>query len=190
MPVETERTAESKRKQPQMLPSSCIKPCILLFLVYACSSYCSTDSSSVSRSAAGISSFKAVLSPDSGAHDAKTSTDSLLQVDPEKNTSAGPARSPLGAAASIAPQTSQDSLQGAAHDNRALFARLGNYHRAFGAYTLVLGILAIGTGVVFLDKKEVFPFSVSCITLGGITAGIGIWEISMGLSLKRHGSGP
>jgi hypothetical protein len=183
----TERPAESKRKQPQMPPSSCIKPCILLFLVYACGSYCSADSSSVPG---GLSSVKTALSPDSGTHGAKTSADSLLQVEPVKNTAPEPAPPPLGVAASIAPQTSQDSLQGAAHDNRALFARLGNYHRAFGAYTLVLGILAIGTGVVFLDKKEVFPFSVSCITLGGITAGIGIWEISMGLSLKRHGSGP
>jgi hypothetical protein len=90
----------------------------------------------------------------------------------------------------LAPQTSQDSQYAAALDTRALVARLGYYHRAFGAYTLVLGILAIGTGVAFLDKKEVSPFSVSCITLGGITVGIGIWEISMGLSLKRHAGGP
>jgi hypothetical protein len=72
------------------------------------------------------------------------------------------------------------------HQNaREMFRTLGNFHRAMGIYTVSAGILAVIAGAAILDKADILPFSLSLITLGGITAGIGVWEISIGSKLSR-----
>lgn len=77
---------------------------------------------------------------------------------------------------------SRDSLQ---QNAREMFRRLGNFHKTMGIYNISAGILAVIAGAAILDKQDILPFSLSLITLGGITVGIGVWEITIGRSLNR-----
>jgi hypothetical protein len=77
---------------------------------------------------------------------------------------------------------SRDSLPLNARD---MFRSLGNFHKAMGIYNISAGILAVIAGAAILDKQDILPFSLSLITLGGITVGIGVWEITIGRSLSR-----
>jgi hypothetical protein len=45
--------------------------------------------------------------------------------------------------------------------------------------------VAIIAGASILDKQDILPFSLSLITLGGVTGGLGIWEISIGKTISR-----
>jgi hypothetical protein len=54
-----------------------------------------------------------------------------------------------------------------------------------GIYNVSAGILAAIAGAAILDKADILPFSLSLITLGGITVGIGVWEITIGSTLNR-----
>jgi hypothetical protein len=77
---------------------------------------------------------------------------------------------------------SADTLQPNA---REMFRKLGNFHKAMGIYNVSAGILAAIAGAAILDKADILPFSLSLITLGGITVGIGVWEITIGSTLGR-----
>jgi hypothetical protein len=77
---------------------------------------------------------------------------------------------------------SRDSLQ---PNTREMFRSLGNFHKAMGIYNISAGILAVIAGAAILDKQDILPFSLSLITLGGITVGIGVWEITIGRTLGR-----
>ena len=77
---------------------------------------------------------------------------------------------------------SADTLQPNAKE---MFRKLGNFHKAMGIYNISAGILAAIAGAAILDKADILPFSLSLITLGGITVGIGVWEITIGSNLSR-----
>jgi hypothetical protein len=77
---------------------------------------------------------------------------------------------------------SADTLQPNA---REMFRKLGNFHKAMGIYNISAGILAAIAGAAILNKADILPFSLSLITLGGITVGIGVWEISIGSNLSH-----
>jgi hypothetical protein len=57
---------------------------------------------------------------------------------------------------------------------------LGRYHRLMGAYDVIGGALTILAGTVLLDKKGASPYAMCCIALGGISIGLGLWEIKVG----------
>jgi hypothetical protein len=63
---------------------------------------------------------------------------------------------------------------------------MGNFHKAMGIYNISAGVLAVIAGAAILEKQDILPFSLSLITLGGITVGIGIWEITIGRTLSRQ----
>lgn len=77
---------------------------------------------------------------------------------------------------------STDTLQ---PNTREMFRKLGNFHKAMGIYNISAGILAVIAGAAILDKQDILPFSLSLITLGGITVGIGMWEITIGRTLNK-----
>ncbi len=68
---------------------------------------------------------------------------------------------------------------------RELFGELGVFHRAMGIYAAAAGALAVIVGSAVLDRQDILPYSLSLITFGGITAGIGIWEIRVGIALSK-----
>jgi hypothetical protein len=68
---------------------------------------------------------------------------------------------------------------------KEMFRKLGNFHKTMGIYNISAGILAVIAGAAILDKQDILPFSLSLITLGGITVGIGVWEITIGRTLIR-----
>jgi hypothetical protein len=68
---------------------------------------------------------------------------------------------------------------------REIFRTLASFHKAMGIYSVVAGALAVIAGASILDKQDILPFSLSLITLGGVTGGIGIWEISIGKTISR-----
>jgi len=68
---------------------------------------------------------------------------------------------------------------------REIFRTLAAFHKAMGIYSVVAGALAVIAGASILDKQDILPFSLSLITLGGVTGGIGIWEISIGKTISR-----
>ncbi len=74
--------------------------------------------------------------------------------------------------------------------NAEVFKSLGRYHRLMGAYDVIGGALTILAGTVLLDKKDAAPFAMSFIALGGISIGLGLWEIKVGGKLlSDKGSG-
>jgi hypothetical protein len=104
------------------------------------------------------------------------------QTAPEKKPLAKPADS-LGLLGQFA-GTAQpaDTL----HVNmKEMFRTMGNFHKVMGIYNVSAGILAIIAGAAILEKEDILPFSLSLITLGGITVGIGVWEITIGRTLSR-----
>jgi hypothetical protein len=68
---------------------------------------------------------------------------------------------------------------------RAMFARLGDFHKSRGIFGIVTGLVGIFAGVVFLDKNDSTPLALSCFALGGVSIGFGIWEMKLGRSLLR-----
>jgi hypothetical protein len=76
----------------------------------------------------------------------------------------------------------RDSTQA---NTREMFRSLGNFHKAMGIYDISAGVLAILAGAAILEKEDILPFSLSLITLGGITVGIGVWDLSIGASLTK-----
>lgn len=68
---------------------------------------------------------------------------------------------------------------------KELFSSMGKYHTAMGIYNIAAGVLAVVAGAAILEKEDILPFSLSLVTLGGITVGIGIWEIHLGSKLSR-----
>ncbi len=92
-------------------------------------------------------------------------------------TPAAPVKDPL-AATSIARDTAQVNT-------RELFRDLGTFHKAMGIYMVAAGALAVISGAAVLDKQDILPLSLSLITLGGITAGIGTWEITVGRTMSK-----
>jgi hypothetical protein len=65
------------------------------------------------------------------------------------------------------------------------FPKLGKFHKTMGIYYISAGALAIIAGGTILNKQTVLPFSLALITIGGITIGIGVWEISIGTDLSK-----
>ncbi|HUI90859.1 MAG TPA: hypothetical protein VLX68_01305 [Chitinivibrionales bacterium] len=55
-----------------------------------------------------------------------------------------------------------------------------------GIYNISAGVLAVIAGAAILEKQDILPFSLSLVTLGGITVGIGIWEITIARTLSRQ----
>jgi hypothetical protein len=80
------------------------------------------------------------------------------------------------------PVQATDSSQ--IHTN-AMFKTLASYHRTMGIYNIAAGVLAILAGAAILNKEDILPFSLSLITLGGITVGIGVWDVSIGNKLSN-----
>jgi hypothetical protein len=78
--------------------------------------------------------------------------------------------------------TAADTLQ---VNTREMFRNLGTFHKAMGIYTVAAGALAVVVGAAILDRQDILPYSLSLITLGGITAGIGVWEIAIGRSISK-----
>ena len=66
-----------------------------------------------------------------------------------------------------------------------MFRTLGKFHKGMGIFTVAAGAIAIIAGASVLDKQDILPFSLSLITIGGIAAGIGVWEIHIGLKISR-----
>jgi hypothetical protein len=107
-----------------------------------------------------------------------------------------PASGPVSTTASAAPvkdslargkdltktSVAKDTLQ---VNTTELFRNLGTFHKAMGIYMVAAGALAVIAGGAVLDKQDILPFSLSLITLGGITGGIGIWEISVGRTFPK-----
>jgi hypothetical protein len=69
---------------------------------------------------------------------------------------------------------------------KEMFKTLGGYHKLMGIYGMVTGVLGIVAGVVLLDRADDTPFAVSFITLGGISIGLGMWEIDVGGKLTYY----
>jgi hypothetical protein len=135
------------------------------------------------------------VKPDSSSHTAvkqtgaTTDTSAIIQDLGEKHSA--PAQSPVSKTPSksttdslglFKASCSRDSLP---QNAREMFRSLGNFHKAMGIYNISAGILAVIAGAAILDKQDILPFSLSLITLGGITVGIGIWEITIGRTLSR-----
>jgi hypothetical protein len=78
--------------------------------------------------------------------------------------------------------TAADTLQ---VNTREMFRNLGTFHKAMGIYTVAVGALAVIVGAAVLDRQDILPYSLSLITLGGITGGIGVWEITIGRSISK-----
>ena len=78
--------------------------------------------------------------------------------------------------------TAADTLQ---VNTREMFRNLGTFHKAMGIYTVAAGALAVIVGAAVLDRQDILPYSLSLITLGGITCGIGVWEITIGRSISK-----
>ena len=78
------------------------------------------------------------------------------------------------------------SLAGQQASTKELFVRLGEFHRLQGIYSLLVGTFGIIAGVVLLDKSDSVPFAITCMSLGGVSIGLGIWEIKIGCGLRRN----
>jgi hypothetical protein len=114
--------------------------------------------------------------------------DSILMVEKLTNNKPVPSTTAtitdsqtVGSATLFAPVTPPDSTR----LNPKIFRELGNFHKAAGIYNIVAGALAVVAGAAILQKEDILAFSLSLVTLGGITVGIGVWEISIGSSLTR-----
>jgi hypothetical protein len=71
---------------------------------------------------------------------------------------------------------------------KALSVQLGEFHRFKGIYGLLAGTLGICAGVILLDKTDSVPLAISSMTLGGISIGIGLWEIKLGSAFLKNQS--
>jgi len=74
------------------------------------------------------------------------------------------------------------------HDlaNKEMFHRLGDYHRIMGIYGVIGGALTILAGAILLDKEDSTPFAMSFLVVGGISVGLGLWEIKLGAKLSEY----
>jgi hypothetical protein len=102
---------------------------------------------------------------------------------------AGSARLNAGSAAqreSLIRIAADSAVSRALSHDREVFRNLGDYHRLVGVYGIATGALAILTGVLFLDKPAYSPWAMAAITMGGVTIGLGIWEIKLGAGLMRE----
>jgi hypothetical protein len=52
-----------------------------------------------------------------------------------------------------------------------------------GIFGVVGGLAGICAGVVALDKVDSTPLAISFLALGGISIGLGIWEMRLGRTL-------
>jgi hypothetical protein len=67
--------------------------------------------------------------------------------------------------------------------HKALLGQFGEFHRLKGIYGLLVGTFGILAGVVLLDKADSVPLAVTSMSLGGVSIGLGLWEIKLGSSL-------
>jgi hypothetical protein len=70
--------------------------------------------------------------------------------------------------------------------NKDLFRTLGGYHRLMGMYEMIGGVLTIIAGAMLLDKKDATTFAMSFFALGGVSIGLGLWEIKVGAKLLNY----
>lgn len=66
-----------------------------------------------------------------------------------------------------------------------LFVQLGELHRLKGIYSLLAGTFGILAGVVLLDRSDSVPLAIGCMSLGGVSIGLGLWEIKIGSGMRR-----
>jgi hypothetical protein len=125
-----------------------------------------------------------------------TITDTTLLIDDladtivAKKTSAAPIPtspvSPKDTAAALKVMPAVSPVHDSEPANtKAMFKILGSYYRASGIYNIAAGMLAVLAGAAILNKEDILPFSLSLITLGGITVGIGVWDVSIGNTLSK-----
>jgi len=67
-----------------------------------------------------------------------------------------------------------------------LFKALGGYHRLMGIYGVIGGALTILAGAILLDRTDAEPFAMSFLVVGGISVGLGLWEIKIGGKLSEY----
>jgi hypothetical protein len=70
----------------------------------------------------------------------------------------------------------------------AIVGQFGEFHRLKGIYGLIAGTLGIFAGVVLLDKADSVPLAIASMSLGGVSIGLGLWEIKLGSSLLKKQS--
>jgi len=120
------------------------------------------------------------------------SSDSLLAIEDSVEKPLAPAQSKASntrqksSADSLALFKAPSSRDSLAQNARQMFRSLGNFHRAMGIYNISAGVLAVIAGAAILEKQDILPFSLSLVTLGGITVGIGIWEITIARTLSKQ----
>jgi|GEM_PF-3565621 hypothetical protein len=71
-------------------------------------------------------------------------------------------------------------------NTKEMFRTLGALHKGMGIFTVAAGTIAVIAGASILDRQDILPFSLSLITIGGIAAGIGVWEIKVGWNLSKR----
>jgi hypothetical protein len=64
---------------------------------------------------------------------------------------------------------------------------MGKYHKFTGGYIALCGILEIIAGAVLIDRPADAGLAGTLITVGGISIGFGLWEISIGGTFLKYG---
>jgi hypothetical protein len=90
--------------------------------------------------------------------------------------------SPAGTKSITGISTAGDTLK---TNTSEMFHTLGRFHKGMGIFTVAAGAIAIIAGASILEKQDILPFSLSLITIGGVAAGIGMWEIRVGWSISK-----
>ena len=63
---------------------------------------------------------------------------------------------------------------------------MGKYHKFTGGYIALCGILEIIAGAVLIDRPADAGLAGTLITIGGISIGFGLWEISIGGTFLKY----
>jgi len=65
---------------------------------------------------------------------------------------------------------------------------MGKYHKFTGGYIALCGVLEIIAGAVLIDRPADAGLAGTLITVGGISIGFGLWEISIGGTFLKYAS--
>jgi hypothetical protein len=72
--------------------------------------------------------------------------------------------------------------------SKKMFKTIGDYHHTAGIYHIVEGVFVLLAGSILINKENYTSFSMTLMAIGGISTGIGIWEIKIGSSLTKNSS--